>query len=81
MPAVTTWYDSLGRTVESSYYGLLGTPFKKAYSYDKKGLLIEETQQKGENCIKDTKNYDARGRVVSEINNSKSISYSYCPKQ
>lgn len=80
MPAVTTWYDSLGRTVESSYYGLLGTPFKKAYSYDKKGLLIEETQQKGENCIKDTKNYDARGRVVSEINNSKSISYSYCPK-
>jgi len=76
-PAVTSWYNSFGRLVESSYVGYSCTPYKNTYDYDGQGRLWLQKQQKGRLTITDYKSYDSRGRVVSESTNSKRTSYAY----
>lgn len=77
-PWVKTWYDSMGREVLKESVGLKDIDVRTETEYDKYGLETKVTSQTGDIIITKTRQYDRRGRIISETgSDGRTVTYSY----
>lgn len=77
-PAVTVWYDYLGREVEKNTTGEGGISVSSKTKYNSKGQISQIFNNEGDKESSMTYTYDAYGRIVKEESSTGSVvSYSY----
>ena len=63
-PWVKTWYDSMGREVETESVGAKDVAISSSVLYDDKGKVVKRNSSEGKKMIAETIKYDEFGRVV-----------------